>query len=607
MFIISPGVYPREIPLSTIISSVATSIGAIVGPSDRGPLEPKTMKNTKKFTDTYGKTITSNYFHYTGLSFLDKGTRLICLRVTNGALFGGVEVTNIGSLTPVAPIDQPGGCPNPPSTNYTWDSPDAVFALFGANPGVWNNNLGIEISYNPTKLARKANFTFGSDQVTGDTGSRFLSEIAVGDLVFPSGQEIFSATVKSIESDSSLTLTSTWAGAGAILQFSYINTLEFYISLYEKSGTSISFIDKYLCSRVPTARDGFGNSIYIEDVFDNHPYILALDRTSINPTNPANMPKEVSTTVYFGNGSNGNPVTAGDIIGGIEKISNPDKYTLNILMSGGWMSDGTSMFSDSDIESIHVYADNMTQNRKDCFAILDSPFDKDVDEVIDWRTNELTINSSYSGLFTPWVESYDQYNDKRVFIPPSGLMGAVFAYTDYISDPWIAPAGLNRGILPVLDVKDYYDRGDLDALYEAQINPIRKYHVGGVVVWGQKTLQTKPSATDRINVRRLLIVIEKAIATTLDYFVFEPNTHFKRLQITSLIEGYMNEIVARFGVYDFRVVCDETNNTGDIIDRNEMNVDLYVKPVRAAEFIKLNVVIVRTSVSFDEVLLPYAS
>jgi hypothetical protein len=177
-----------------------------------------------------------------------------------------------------------------------------------------------------------------------------------------------------------------------------------------------------------------------------------------------------------------------------------------------------------------------------------------------------------------------------------------------VANVWYAPAGFNRGILNVLGLTDVFTQGERDALYVAQINPLQTFRGEGNVIWGQKTMQTKPSALDRVNVRRLLIILEKAISVSLKYFVFEPNSENTRLRITSMCESYLDTLSAQgafqteLGDKGYMVVCDSTNNTPDTIDRNELHVDVFVKPSRAAEIIELGVIITSTGASFTELV-----
>jgi len=211
-------------------------------------------------------------------------------------------------------------------------------------------------------------------------------------------------------------------------------------------------------------------------------------------------------------------------------------------------------------------------------------------------------------LYSPWMKAYDQYNGTIVVLPPSGYVASQIAYNDYVSDVWYAPAGLNRGLLNVLSVDPVYTQGHRDTLYAAGINPLQTFRGEGNVIWGQKTEQTKDSALNRVNVRRLLITLEKAISVSLRFFVFEPNSETTRFRITAMIDSYLDLLSAKgafqteLGDKGYQVVCDETNNLPATIDRNELHVDVFVKPSRSAEFIQLQVIITTTGASFNELI-----
>jgi phage tail sheath protein FI len=182
------------------------------------------------------------------------------------------------------------------------------------------------------------------------------------------------------------------------------------------------------------------------------------------------------------------------------------------------------------------------------------------------------------------------------------------AYNDYVAQPWYAPAGFNRGSLNILEADFIFNQGDRDALYSAGINPVQTFKGRGTVIWGQKTLQIKASALDRLNVRRMLIVLEKSIAISLQDFAFEPNSVLTRFKVSAMVTSFLDTLSAQgafqteAGDRGYRVVCDTTNNTPDVIDRNELHVDVFVKPSRAAEFIQLQVIVTNTGVSFDELI-----
>ena len=198
---------------------------------------------------------------------------------------------------------------------------------------------------------------------------------------------------------------------------------------------------------------------------------------------------------------------------------------------------------------------------------------------------------------------FDKYNNVYRYIPLNGDIAGLCVRTDTTRDPWFSPAGLNRGqIKNVVKLSWNPNKTNRDDLYKIGVNPIVSFPGEGTVLFGDKTMLTKPSAFDRINVRRLFIVLEKAIATAAKYSLFEFNDEFTRSQFVSLVDPFLRDVQGRRGIYDYRVVCDETNNTGEVIDRNEFVGDIYIKPARSINFIQLNFVAVRTGVSFDEIV-----
>jgi phage tail sheath protein FI len=202
-----------------------------------------------------------------------------------------------------------------------------------------------------------------------------------------------------------------------------------------------------------------------------------------------------------------------------------------------------------------------------------------------------------------WKYQFDKYNNVYRWVPMNGDVAGLCVRTDFERDPWFSPAGFNRGqIKNVVKLSFNPDKSDRDELYKNGINPIVTFRGEGTVLYGDKTMLTKPSAFDRINVRRLFIVLEKAIARAAKYSLFEFNDEFTRAQFVALIEPYLRDVQGRRGIYDFRVVCDETNNTPEVIDRNEFIGDIYIKPARSINFIQLNFIAVRTGVAFEEVV-----
>jgi hypothetical protein len=214
-----------------------------------------------------------------------------------------------------------------------------------------------------------------------------------------------------------------------------------------------------------------------------------------------------------------------------------------------------------------------------------------------------TVNSNYAALYGNWVKQYDNVSDKFMWMPSSGYVAAIYSRTDDVAQPWIAPAGLNRGAInSIVDLGFNPNQKQRDFLYTISINPIVSFARDGFVVFGQKTLQNKPSAFDRVNVRRLFLTLERATQKSLKYFVFESNTEFTRTRLKNTITPVFELAKNTEGLYDYLIICDERNNTPDVIDRNELAVDVYIKPVKAAEFILVNFIATRTGQNFQELI-----
>ena len=210
--------------------------------------------------------------------------------------------------------------------------------------------------------------------------------------------------------------------------------------------------------------------------------------------------------------------------------------------------------------------------------------------------------SSYAVIDSGYKYMYDKYNDVFRFVPLNGDIAGLCARTDNIADPFFSPAGFNRGqIRGAVKLAFNPNQTQRDELYKARVNPVTSFPGQGTVLFGDKTAQSKPSAFDRINVRRLFITLEKAISTAAKFQLFEFNDEFTRAQFRNLVEPFLRDVQGRRGITDFSVVCDDSNNTGDVIDRNEFRADIFVKPARSINFIQLNFIATRTGVAFSEV------
>jgi phage tail sheath protein FI len=241
----------------------------------------------------------------------------------------------------------------------------------------------------------------------------------------------------------------------------------------------------------------------------------------------------------------------------------------------------------------------MVEERGDSFYIMDpAGYDASVADVVN---SVAGMDSNYTAVYYPWVRIVDSTKNKPVWVPPSVVLPGVFAFNDRVAAEWYAPAGLNRGGLPeVIDAKVRLSQPSRDTLYENRINPIGSFPGQGVCVWGQKTLQGRPSALDRINVRRMMIAVKKFIAASTRFLVFEQNTAATRNRFLNIVNPYLESIQQRQGLSAFRVIMDETNNTPDVIDRNIMYGVLYLQPTKTAEFIQLDFNIQPTGAEFPE-------
>jgi len=380
----------------------------------------------------------------------------------------------------------------------------------------------------------------------------------------------------------------------------------FTVEVYQTVNSVTTLLERIKgCSRI-AGTDGYGKNSYVVNRIEaNSRYVRCIDNTDVpESTMPAvTVLSQVPPFAALSGGDDGSAVTSSDISTGWDLYANPDDVSINVLINAGYVAD--------DDIVVQTKMKSIVEDRTDCIAIFDIPADQvamDTNQATTWRNTTQNFNTSYGALYSPWLKVYDTFNDiQNLPIPPSGGVAQVIARRSAAQDPWYPPAGENYGIidcasLPVLGVTATYTQGYRDGLYEAGINPIRNIPgKGNAVIWGQKTEHSPASALDRVNVRQLLIVIEKAIKIYLEGVLFELNDQYTRQRVVSTISQFMNLVKGRNGVYDFTVICDTSNNTPQVIDQNQLNVDLYVQPVRAAEFIQLQTIITRTGVTVSEI------
>jgi len=274
----------------------------------------------------------------------------------------------------------------------------------------------------------------------------------------------------------------------------------------------------------------------------------------------------------------------------VSALSNQDEYDINMVVTPGVVRRLHTSVTTNILD--------MVEARSDCFYIMDA--NSYTDTVAQAVTQADAIDSNYAATYYPWIKTIDVNTNKLIAVPPSVLLPGVFAANDRVAAEWFAPAGLNRGgLIGAVAVQNRLTQSEKDTLYEGKVNPIVQFPGQGIVVFGQKTLQDKPSALDRINVRRLLLTVRKYIASTSRYLVFEQNTSETRNRFLNIVNPYLESIQQRQGLYAFRVVMDDSNNTPDVIDRNIMKGAIYLQPTKTAEFIQIDFNILPTGAAFN--------
>ena len=305
-------------------------------------------------------------------------------------------------------------------------------------------------------------------------------------------------------------------------------------------------------------------------------------------------------------------VTLGEKTKAYDLFKNTEKVDVNLVLGGPSVTVNSSSFGTAgdEFDTYGTMITDLVELRKDCVAFLSPARGAVVNIATEERQTsnvkkcfDTLPSSSYVVYDSGYKYMFDKFNDVFRFVPLNGDVAGVCANTDRVADPWFSPGGYNRGnIRGAVKVAYNPQQADRDILYRARINPVVDFPGQGVVLFGDKTALTRPSAFDRINVRRLFLVLEKAIATAAKFQLFEFNDEFTRAQFRNLVEPFLRDVQGRRGLTDFQVVCDSTNNTGEIIDRNEFVADIFIKPARSINFITLNFVAVRTGVEFSEII-----
>jgi len=523
------------------------------------------------------------------------------------------------------------------------DHYDSSFLTGGGDAGLWAakypGSLGnsLKISLCPSASAYSQTLTgtlttSGTTTVTG-TSTVFTTQLVVGSiLVHPTtGEE---RKVTAIASATSLTIASVFSTnlstSTVVAKWEYYSEFgvapgtspyalargcandEVHIILLDEDGlfTGIrnQVLEKYaFVSLHGTAKTDQNDINYYKDVInEKSKYIYWLDKLTAG-TNWGGVDDDVTftnviknSTFSFSGGQDGNTLAVdADYERGFDLFKKASDADVSVIVSGP----ASAVLKEYIVQSI-------CEVRKDCVACLSpnkaSVVDNADDEVDDILSHFSSVSaSSYAVVDSGWGYQYDRYNAVKRWIPLNGHIAGLMARVDTERDPWYSPAGIIYGHIKSVEKLAWNpdDVVNADALYLAGINPVISKAGQGVVLWGDKTYLNRPSAFDRINVRRLFIVLEKSIATATDVFLFQLNTPTTRARFVALVEPFLREVKGREGLTDFRVICDERNNTSEVIDRNEFRGDIYLKPTRSINYIQLNFIAVRTGAEFNEVVL----
>ena len=446
-----------------------------------------------------------------------------------------------------------------------------------------------------------------------------VSEKTNSETLIPFGYVALTSPIPMYSSSLNLTATATLTSQVQTtfssrnyfgFDFDNLNNLNYLSPIPTTFSTTGSNVDFYLgdvsqdaAANFPTAATAYSGSLttalnantFTDNVSVNTRKFMVPMQGGFDGARP-NLPKlsgtNIKSTNTFGFDCSGIATTGTKAYNkAFALLSNADYYDMNMLITPGV------------IDSIHPLvtsaARNLVEQRQDTFYIMDSnALTDNIATVVQQVTN---IDSNYAATYFPWVRVVDPGKNKPIYVPPSVVMPGVLAFNDAVTAPWYAPAGLTRGgLTTAIGTYKNLSQSNRDTLYENRVNPIANFPNEGICVWGQKTLQARPSALDRVNVRRLLIAVKKFIASSTRYLVFEQNTSATRNRFLTIVNPYLEQVRAQQGLSAFRVVMDETNNTPDVIDRNIMYGQIFLQPTRTAEFIVLDFNIQPTGASFPE-------
>ena len=567
--LISPGVLARENDQSQVTSQPITVGAAIIGPTVKGPVEvPTIITSYSQYQSTFGTTFLSGsgvYTYFTSIAaynyFNNGGQSLLVARVVSGsytpAVSTAISSSTLASSQPAfvletlskgaimnssGALDTSGALISGSVDNIRWQivNPNTSSGTFDLLIRQGNDNTD-----NPIVLETWTNLSLDP------TVANFVAAV-IGDSV-----QNYNSTLNQVTISGSYTNQSRYVRVKSVN-----NATPFY---FDNNGVAKSAFT----SSIPIVASGsFSSATGNMELTSGNKYyneIIAgvANTQGLIGTNYTNM---------------------------VNLLANQDDYRFNVILTPGLIDSGAFASTVTSIIS-------NTQNRGDSIYVVDqNPYNSTVGNAV---TAASTRNTSYAATYWPWVQTVDPDSGQRVWVPASTMIGGVYAFNDSVSEPWFAPAGINRGGLSnVIRAEQKLPQSSRDTLYSGNVNPIATFPGTGTVVYGQKTLQKQSSALDRVNVRRLLIALKSYISQVANNLVFEQNTIATRNQFLSQVNPYLESVQQRQGLYAFKVIMDDSNNTADVIDRNQLVGQIYIQPTKTAEFIYLDFNILPTGATF---------
>ena len=550
--LVSPGVQVKEIDLTNVVPSVSSTVGAAAGAFAWGPVnEVITVSSETELVNRFGKPDANTFESVlSAAQFLSYGSALKVVRATGDAA-RNATASGTGILTQN-------------KTVFDGQSPAAADWAQARYPGVTGNAVGVSVA----------------------TGGAAMSALMAANTEG---------------------LPGTSAGALAVGG----SNDEIHVLVYDVNGTITGTANTVLetwsyLSQASDVKGSSGSSLYYKDVINagsNWIYIgnhaAAMTDAGESATGNA-FTRPTDFLIALTGGVDDNVLTVGETTTALGMFA--DAETMDISL----MFQSNSSLDAADTITLGNYITALCVARKDAVGFVSPERTATVNaaapatSVAAWRTGLTSTSYGFGDSSSLYV--YDKYNDKYRWIAAAGSTAGLTANADLVADAWFSPAGFTRGnVRNVTKLAWNPNQAARDALYKTGVNPIVTFPGSGTVLFGDKTLQAKPSAFDRINVRRLFIVLEKAVSIASKASLFEFNDEFTRAQFRNMVEPFLRDVKGRRGVTDFKVVCDDTNNTGNVIDTNRFVADIYIKPARSINFITLNFIATRTGVEFSEI------